>query len=950
MTQNIKYLLLLLVTFCFSLQSEANDVTWDVSSSGTYSFSGTNNVTLKNRTFTAGAWTSICLPFDASKEVLDATFGENGYNIQKFKSYENSTISFEKVTSIIAATPYFIKVGTTISDPIFKNVNIKDVTSGWKNVTITDGMVFRGYYYAVYAYNLVNGQSDPNAYILNSLGSLCSYKTWGEISYVGDNQRYGTEAFIYTSTTLTTKPTLDFEGGISSGTNTDGESETSGGSSVSYPQLTDIPTIYLQIYDTQENGTYDTSKLVEITQKNSWYNQARITIVDGNKTIKERDELVGIRGRGNSTWGSGYGKYAYRLKFPQKTKLLASYDSSGNEINNYANAKSWTLLANKGDYSLIRNALTAELGKYIGLPFVPAYKFVDLYINSVYHGTYQISDQVQVATDRVNVNSDTGWFLSFEDNQSYYEDPYINVGNCYANIKNPETTVVTESGETTDAQYNSMKTWMRNWLSLLNNENFTDTGWRQYVDLNSLVNYIIGIDITGDPDGGVDNVYMYKEAEEAKLHFGPMWDYDLAYGNAAGAGRDRKESHFWGDQQYGAPVYFAKMFKDPQFMAALYKRWQEIYDNGNLTTFLLDKVEALETIIAQSQVKNFAANLAGSVAGSTTYSSHADAIDALKAWIPDHITWLNNQYTSEYNAISNQVVTTKPEITVYSEDGTISTIYADSWTPATDKPNSIAVVDASANITGTNIVVNNNGTYTCSNLVLTDGHPFYNPVKFTATTATYTRNVTQDYGAICLPYKVQDINSTTASFYALSSVSGANMMFSQTKSDGSAIGTGAYTPLLFKRKSSSVSSISIVSNNVVVKVSTTDKISDTVNGWTMRGVVSETSLTADNLYQISDATNGKIAKTNSITVSPFCAYLTNDTNTTTPLTITLQTATVSGDVNNDGKVDITDIIAVIAYLNNNTALANQSAADMDSSGTVTKDDLDALVQKVLITK
>lgn len=76
--------------------------------------------------------------------------------------------------------------------------------------------------------------------------------------------------------------------------------------------------------------------------------------------------------------------------------------------------------------------------------------------------------------------------------------------------------------------------------------------------------------------------------------------------------------------------------------------------------------------------------------------------------------------------------------------------------------NAIALVDADSPFkTGTNIVVKDGDSYTCDNLVLTDGADFYTPVAFTATNATYTRTpsvwATNDgsgsgWETICLPF------------------------------------------------------------------------------------------------------------------------------------------------------------------------------------------------------
>ena len=76
-------------------------------------------------------------------------------------------------------------------------------------------------------------------------------------------------------------------------------------------------------------------------------------------------------------------------------------------------------------------------------------------------------------------------------------------------------------------------------------------------------------------------------------------------------------------------------------------------------------------------------------------------------------------------------------------------------------PNTIAVFEASGTFAGKNIVVKDGNSYTCAELVLTDGEDFYTPVPFTATKATYTRSpkvwATKDgsgsgWETICLPF------------------------------------------------------------------------------------------------------------------------------------------------------------------------------------------------------
>ena len=126
-----------------------------------------------------------------------------------------------------------------------------------------------------------------------------------------------------------------------------------------YRQLTNLPTYYIETEGQQS-----------VVSKEH-YIKCTLTIVDGSG-ITTYDSLQ-IRGRGNSTWRMSE-KKPYRLKFASPQRLLGS---------GFANARDWTLLANHGDKTLIRNALTYELGRFVGLPFCPGSMFVERLASSV---------------------------------------------------------------------------------------------------------------------------------------------------------------------------------------------------------------------------------------------------------------------------------------------------------------------------------------------------------------------------------------------------------------------------------------------------------------------------------------------------------------------------------------------------------------------------------------
>lgn len=228
-----------------------------------------------------------------------------------------------------------------------------------------------------------------------------------------------------------------------------------------YAQLTNIPTIYIETFGNRS-----------VTSKTT-YVYATMTYVDG-ANIVQYDSLQ-IRGRGNSTWGLA--KKPYRIKFNESTKFLGK---------GYAKNKSWTLLANHGDKSLLRNAVTFTMGDFLGQPFSPAAHFVDLYLNGTYLGNYQVSDQVNVDNKRVEIyeqedvatddSNITGGYLVEVDGFGTSETVYFRTNkNLIVSVKSPDEDVINT------AQRNYIKNYLNDFESTLFSASFThpEEGYRR---------------------------------------------------------------------------------------------------------------------------------------------------------------------------------------------------------------------------------------------------------------------------------------------------------------------------------------------------------------------------------------------------------------------------------------------------------------------------------------
>ena len=656
--------------FAANVEFDVTSLTWGKNYST--EFPGINDVTLKGRIFTAGEWTGFCLPFDASKEVLDAAFGEGEYNVQAFKSVEGNNINFEKVTEVKAATPYFIKVKNTVENPTFQNVTFASVVDDqWQVIKIPDKYTFRGFYFTKGDYLLYdsNNNTNINFFWLNADGSLADFRA-NEVIWA-EKGRVGVNAYLFTDTYASTadKPNLNFEG--QSGGGNSGGGDTEDPTSLSYKiknkqQLTDVPTVYIDVEGVGGTDTdLDKALYKDRATGEAPYLNAVITVKDNGtdkdtKHLVEFTDNVKIKVRGNSTANPTNGKKAYRLKFDKKLGAT-KHDMLGLGYS----ARNWTLLANVFDHSMVRNALSYHLEKEVGMDFCPGYKFADVVINGNYRGTYQICDHVEIDKNRVNINEDTGWMLEFQGRGDMLDKPlcFFKDG-ILMNIKNPEP-----ADEKDEAQVAAViapiqdwftGTWKSKWTG--SNVFDTQTGWRSVNDEESLIKFWIITELTGDYDGWM-TVKAYKEADEDKLYYGPVWDKDLAYGNYSG---EKSDVFISNTENSSSLTGYLKeyLFKDPRFMAKAKARLKKLLDGG-LVDRLCAKVDELGAIVAQTEELNNTKFPRSTKVGEeiTNYATYAEALERLKTYLKARFKTVEDLTVKEEQSATAKIdqVTYKPE-------------------------------------------------------------------------------------------------------------------------------------------------------------------------------------------------------------------------------------------------------------------------------------------------
>ena len=345
------------------------------------------------------------------------------------------------------------------------------------------------------------------------------------------------------------------------------------------------------------------------------YVKGSFTLMDANNTLSSEGTLE-VRGRGNSTWG--WVKKPYRLKLTTSTALLGM-----------PKGKNWVLLANYADKTLMRNDITFMFSRRVGMEYTPRAHYIELKLNGAYQGVYQLVEHIRVDSDRVNINEMkvtdtdadkiTGGYLmevDFRRNKDYCIannwDPVcvdgVNTGReidfCIdsthgmepACVSNPETL----HDDAWSAQRDYIVKYYADMETALFGDNFADpeAGYAAYLDVDSVVNYYLVNEIFKNVDGAAASFYLYKK-RGGKLFFGPVWDFDLALGNAGY--NQANIASGWYIREY---PWFKRLFEDPAFESKVKTRWEALKDEGVLD-YITQYAQARATWLNLQQVKNY---------------------------------------------------------------------------------------------------------------------------------------------------------------------------------------------------------------------------------------------------------------------------------------------------------------------------------------------------------
>ena len=324
-----------------------------------------------------------------------------------------------------------------------------------------------------------------------------------------------------------------------------------------------------------------------------------------------------VKGRGWTSWYY-YPKKSYTLKFEKKQGMLGLPAHT-----------EWVLSANYADRSLIRNAVAMELAHNLGSEAVMDVRFVDLWVNGTYAGNYQLIEKVEVSKNRVDITKfkenlapdkvgyiietnghnkaegEFGTWTNGQDadrpskwqklNDAITLDPIsgdmffdsLHYPGIIFNVNKPSDKSLANLSKNRQLKYlEYIYDYMDKTEAAIKSGKYSEAS--KFLDMEAMAKWYLVEELAMNTDSQLHcSCYMYKDAG-GKLKMGPVWDFDLGFGN----GKYANEKHV-GKNYLDGGRWFADLISMPEFRDIVKSVWKKSKTNIDKLPSFVDRTAKL---------------------------------------------------------------------------------------------------------------------------------------------------------------------------------------------------------------------------------------------------------------------------------------------------------------------------------------------------------------------
>ena len=340
-------------------------------------------------------------------------------------------------------------------------------------------------------------------------------------------------------------------------------------------------TSHLPIIKIYANEILDEPKLpgrLEIV----WNGQGNLNA--SNEAGNEYVGNIGIEFRGQSS----------QFFFPKKNFGFETLDENGMDIDTsflgFPAEEDWVLHGPYSDKTLMRNVLAMHLAQQMG-QYASRTRYVELMLNDEYQGIYVLMERIKRDKNRVDIanlreediegEELTGGYV-FKIDKAVDHDwtsSFGALGSFNDNIKFQYVSPNRDKIQPEQAAY--LQSYVDSMERAINVPQFANQvkHYREFLDYQSFAENFLHVELAKDVDAYRISCYFYKKkiTNGGKVFAGPIWDYNLSFGNATDCGvTDPTGWIYYENCARSNYNWYQTLLQDEEFTSVLKCRWDEL--------------------------------------------------------------------------------------------------------------------------------------------------------------------------------------------------------------------------------------------------------------------------------------------------------------------------------------------------------------------------------------
>jgi len=319
------------------------------------------------------------------------------------------------------------------------------------------------------------------------------------------------------------------------------------------------------------------------------------------------------------------------------------------------------------DKSLMRNALTYYLASK-NMNYAPRIKFFELVINDQYVGVYLLTEKIKRDKNRVDIKKlepedisgdklTGGYILKFDKGDPEEVAWESNILPFSGAKKTKFLYDTPKYGDIVPEQRAYIKGYLDEFELVLKGSEFKDpvNGYSKYIDVDSFIDFSLINELGRNVDGYRLSTFFYKDRSSlgGKLSAGPVWDFNLAFGNANYCDGSRIDGWGWDfnsvcpEDNWVIHFWWKRLLEDPAYVKKMSDRWLELRKGPFSDEKVLFAIDSMRNEIGEAGTRNFQQwKVLGEYVWPNNFvgKTYEEEITYLKNWVRDRMNWMDFQF------------------------------------------------------------------------------------------------------------------------------------------------------------------------------------------------------------------------------------------------------------------------------------------------------------------